>query len=201
MQFITGKHIPRRMFLRGMGATVALPLLDSMLPAASPWASRKLAEGKPRLLAIEVVHGAAGSVEWGRRTVPVGPREDRARLRVRGAERTDSARGLAQVPDDRQQHGRAHGRGLHRPGDRWRPLPFQRHLPDPGASEADAEFRSLRRHLAGPDVRRPVRAGHARFPPCSCASRISIRPAAARTTIRAPTLTRSAGPRPTRRCR
>ena len=65
MQFITGKHIPRRMFLRGMGATVALPLLDSMLPAASPWASRKLAEGKTRLLAIEVVHGAAGSVEWG----------------------------------------------------------------------------------------------------------------------------------------
>ena len=65
MQFITGKHIARRTFLRGMGATVALPLLDSMLPAASPWASRKLAEGKTRLLAIEVVHGAAGSVDWG----------------------------------------------------------------------------------------------------------------------------------------
>ncbi|MYI23240.1 MAG: DUF1552 domain-containing protein, partial [Gammaproteobacteria bacterium] len=65
MQFITGKHIARRTFLRGMGATVALPLLDSMLPAANPWAARKLAEGKTRLLAIEVVHGAAGSVEWG----------------------------------------------------------------------------------------------------------------------------------------
>jgi hypothetical protein len=31
--FITKKHIPRRTFLRGMGATVALPLLDAMVPA------------------------------------------------------------------------------------------------------------------------------------------------------------------------
>ena len=33
MRLITGKHIPRRIFLKGMGATVALPLLDSMIPA------------------------------------------------------------------------------------------------------------------------------------------------------------------------
>lgn len=31
--FITKKHIPRRTFLRGVGATVALPLLDAMVPA------------------------------------------------------------------------------------------------------------------------------------------------------------------------
>ena len=31
--FITKKHLPRRTFLRGLGVTVALPLLDSMLPA------------------------------------------------------------------------------------------------------------------------------------------------------------------------
>lgn len=31
--FITKRHIPRRTFLRGMGATVALPLLDAMVPA------------------------------------------------------------------------------------------------------------------------------------------------------------------------
>lgn len=30
---ITKKHLPRRTFLRGLGATVALPLLDSMVPA------------------------------------------------------------------------------------------------------------------------------------------------------------------------
>ena len=33
MHFITGKHMPRRTFLRGMGATVALPFLDAMVPA------------------------------------------------------------------------------------------------------------------------------------------------------------------------
>ena len=30
---ITKKHLPRRTFLRGLGASVALPLLDSMVPA------------------------------------------------------------------------------------------------------------------------------------------------------------------------
>ena len=30
---ITKKHLPRRTFLRGIGASVALPLLDSMVPA------------------------------------------------------------------------------------------------------------------------------------------------------------------------
>ncbi|GIS79107.1 MAG: hypothetical protein CM1200mP14_06730 [Gammaproteobacteria bacterium] len=33
MHFITGKHIERRTFLRGMGASVALPFLDAMVPA------------------------------------------------------------------------------------------------------------------------------------------------------------------------
>src|SRR4029077_21252713 len=32
---VTKKTLPRRMFLRGMGATVALPLLDSMVPAVA----------------------------------------------------------------------------------------------------------------------------------------------------------------------
>ena len=33
MSFITGKQLPRRTFLRGAGATVALPFLDAMVPA------------------------------------------------------------------------------------------------------------------------------------------------------------------------
>jgi|KBSMisStandDraft_5_1062788.scaffolds.fasta_scaffold20923_2 hypothetical protein len=33
--FITKKHIPRRTFLRGVGATLALPLLDAMVPAST----------------------------------------------------------------------------------------------------------------------------------------------------------------------
>ena len=34
--FIAKKHIPRRTFLRGAGVTLALPLLDAMLPAQTP---------------------------------------------------------------------------------------------------------------------------------------------------------------------
>jgi hypothetical protein len=36
--FITKKALPRRTFLRGVGATLALPLLDAMVPAATAWA-------------------------------------------------------------------------------------------------------------------------------------------------------------------
>jgi hypothetical protein len=37
MSIVTKKHLPRRTFLRGLGVTLALPLLDGMLPAfASP---------------------------------------------------------------------------------------------------------------------------------------------------------------------
>src|ERR1043165_3987392 len=32
---ITKKFMPRRTFLRGVGATLALPLLDAMIPAAT----------------------------------------------------------------------------------------------------------------------------------------------------------------------
>src|SRR5256886_13122965 len=35
MSFLTAKALPRRTVLRGLGATIALPFLDAMLPAAS----------------------------------------------------------------------------------------------------------------------------------------------------------------------
>jgi hypothetical protein len=65
MHLITGKHIPRRTFLRGMGATVALPLLDAMIPAGS-WLRRTTADGEfTRLICIEESMGAAGCSDWG----------------------------------------------------------------------------------------------------------------------------------------
>ena len=33
MSFVTGKHIDRRMLLRGAGAAIGLPLLEAMRPA------------------------------------------------------------------------------------------------------------------------------------------------------------------------
>ncbi len=67
MKLITGKHLPRRTFLRGIGATVALPLLDAMIPARELWAATKARAtvDRTRLVAIEMVHGAAGSNAWG----------------------------------------------------------------------------------------------------------------------------------------
>ncbi len=62
--FLTKKHIHRRAMLRGMGATLALPLLDSMLPAQTPVA-QTAAASKTRLCAIEQVHGAGGSTVEG----------------------------------------------------------------------------------------------------------------------------------------
>jgi hypothetical protein len=61
---ISGKHLPRRTFLRGMGATVALPFLDAMVPAGrSRWSAAAL--DKTRLICIENVHGSAGASIWG----------------------------------------------------------------------------------------------------------------------------------------
>ena len=48
MQYITKKSIPRRTFIRGVGATFALPLLDAMVPAATAL-SKTPAMGPKRL--------------------------------------------------------------------------------------------------------------------------------------------------------
>jgi hypothetical protein len=55
--FITKKHLSRRTFLHGMGATVALPLLDSMVAAQTPL-RQTAAAPKTRFAAFYVPHGA-----------------------------------------------------------------------------------------------------------------------------------------------
>ena len=57
MMFITKKHLPRRTFLRGVGVTLALPLLDSMVPAQTPL-GKTAAVPKSRFCGIYVPHGA-----------------------------------------------------------------------------------------------------------------------------------------------
>ncbi len=55
---VTKKHLPRRTFLRGlMGTTIALPLLDSMVPALAA-ATQTAASPKTRLGFVYVPHGA-----------------------------------------------------------------------------------------------------------------------------------------------
>ena len=55
--FISKKHLPRRTFLRGVGATVALPLLDAMIPASTALA-QTAARPLPKLGFIYFPHGA-----------------------------------------------------------------------------------------------------------------------------------------------
>lgn len=62
MHFITGKHIERRTFLKGMGATIGLPMLDAMTPAGRARASST--DQPKRLVCIEEVHGVAGCNDW-----------------------------------------------------------------------------------------------------------------------------------------
>src|SRR5204863_7684069 len=57
IRMITNKHLPRRTFLRGVGATLALPLLDAMVPARTLLA--KTAAGPiSRLGFVYLPHGA-----------------------------------------------------------------------------------------------------------------------------------------------
>ena len=60
---LTKRHISRRAVLKGVGVTMALPMLDAMVPAGTAWA--KTVQPKTRLVAIEMVHGSAGSTAYG----------------------------------------------------------------------------------------------------------------------------------------
>ena len=64
MNFITGSHLSRRTFLRGAGASVALPFLDAMVPAGRPWTDAAQSEFT-RLVCVEESMGCAGGNDWG----------------------------------------------------------------------------------------------------------------------------------------
>ena len=85
--FITKKHISRRTVLRGAGATLALPLLDAMIPAATALA-QTAATPKPRFVGCFVPHGMAPGY-W----VPGhGRRAGRRRFRSTGNRSNRSAK-------------------------------------------------------------------------------------------------------------
>src|SRR5688572_26710819 len=87
--FIFKAHIPRRTFLRGAGVTIALPLLEAMLPAQTPLRKTAAAPAK-RFVGIWHPHGAApgywSPVQQGRNfeffyiTKPLEPYRDRVVL-------------------------------------------------------------------------------------------------------------------------
>src|SRR5262245_27046449 len=59
------KYLPRRTLLRGLGAALALPLLDAMLPAGtSPAASAAATPKSPRRLAFLYVPNGIDMAGW-----------------------------------------------------------------------------------------------------------------------------------------
>jgi hypothetical protein len=81
MRFITKKHIPRRAFLQGLGVTMSLPLLESMVPAQTPLA-RTAANPQVRMGLCFIPHGAVmnnwtpkseGALEMSRILQPLEP--------------------------------------------------------------------------------------------------------------------------------
>ncbi|MEO8097621.1 MAG: DUF1552 domain-containing protein [Acidobacteriota bacterium] len=56
--FISKKHVSRRTVLRGVGAAIALPLLDSMSPSSTAWAATAAGQSPKRFAFIGFPHGA-----------------------------------------------------------------------------------------------------------------------------------------------
>jgi hypothetical protein len=191
------KAHPRRTFLRGMGATVALPFLDAMVPAGRVWARRRAER-----------HGRAWSASRGARRSPAATLGRQQHLCARAGRPNfdlspttrSTARAVPRLPDDRQQHRRADGRGVRCPeigGDHFRSSAVFLTQSHPKQTQGSDIYVG---HVARPDLRAAFgRTRRSRR--CSSASRTSTRPAAAPTTTRASTPTRSAGRRRTSRCR
>ena len=91
-----------------------------MLPAA-PRCARAGAR-KLRLVAMEMVHGAAGSTAFGAKKNMWAPAATGSAFDLT-PDRAGAARALSRLPDHRQQHRRPQRRGVHRPeigGDHFR---------------------------------------------------------------------------------
>jgi hypothetical protein len=56
--YITKKHLSRRTLLKGAGASIALPLLDAMNPAATAWAQSPAGSTPTRMAFVGFPHGA-----------------------------------------------------------------------------------------------------------------------------------------------
>jgi Protein of unknown function (DUF1552) len=115
---VTGRHLPRRTFLKGLGAAVALPMLDAMTPAfAGPAASG----GPTRLAFIYVPNGVtldqwtpAGvgrSFEFSRILKPLEPFRDRTMVLTGLAQQ--NANQLGDGPGDHARAAACYLTGVH----------------------------------------------------------------------------------------
>ena len=80
--FVTRKHLPRRTFLRGLGAVVGLPFLDAMTPAKSGQRIQILTTGMGRVVPAWPTGVPAPADDPPRVAAPVKVYLDRVELEV-----------------------------------------------------------------------------------------------------------------------
>ena len=140
---ITKKALPRRTFLRGMGATLALPLLDAMVPSMTALA--KTPANPVRRLGFVYMPMGCDIARW------TPPGEGRL------VELSPTLQSLAPV------RGSAHGH--HQPGAEERlsghPCDLQRRLPERGQGEVDRKHGLLPGHDGRSNRREADRPGDA----------------------------------------
>jgi hypothetical protein len=66
--FISKKHVARRTILKGVGAAIGLPLVESMIPAGTAWAETVAAKTPKRFAFIGFPHGAIMDSWWPKET-------------------------------------------------------------------------------------------------------------------------------------
>ena len=145
---ITKKHLPRRTFLRGLGTTLALPLLDSMMPALAAAGSRDQVAGAP---GVRLCSERASF--WPRGRPPPKGRASNSRRTHEGAGAVPRTPAGAHRPGADQRPGAGRRRG--------RPCARGRHLADRRPSEEDRRRGHPRGHLGRPDCRARVGQEHA----------------------------------------
>ncbi len=66
--FISKKHVARRTILKGVGAAIGLPLVESMIPAGTAWADTVAAKTPKRFAFVGFPHGAIMDSWWPKET-------------------------------------------------------------------------------------------------------------------------------------
>src|SRR4051794_9542695 len=56
--FISRKNVPRRTILKAVGASIGLPLIEAMIPAATAWADTPAGKTPKRFAFVGFPHGA-----------------------------------------------------------------------------------------------------------------------------------------------
>ena len=196
MSFITKRHIPRRTFLKGTGVTLALPLLDAMVPASTALAQTVAGQTKSRFVGVFFPHGM-GPGHW--EPEVEGALPDKMPYILESLARAEGSRPSSSTVSGRSRRSRPRARRVQITG-----LPPRSSRPSSrGRRQAPTRQWAARRSISS-SRRRSVRRHCCRR--CSSPARIPIRAratAAKVTAARTPTRSRgwSCRRRKTKRCR